>query len=168
MRTSLIAAVSALALLAGPALAQTTSPGGGAGTRPSTTPPAAAPAPKPLPDPMKQEDVSQIKGSAVYDSDDKKIGSVSAVLMKPESKQIDRFVVTAGGVLGVGGRDLALPTDDFKWDVAKGGFKIAKTEAQLKSMPEWKAPGSEISTGSSTPPSTKAPSSSAPSSTPKR
>ena len=155
MRTSLIAAVSALALLAGPALAQTTSPGG---ARPSTSAPPAA-APKPLPDPMKQEDVSQIKGSAVYGSDDKKIGSVSTVLMKPDSKQIDRFVVTEGGVLGVGGRDVALPADDFKWDAAKGGFKIAKTEDQLKSMPEWKAPGSQTSTGSSTPPVTTAPSS---------
>ena len=161
MRTSLIAAVAALALLAGPALAQTTSPGG-APTRPGAgTPPAAAP--KPMPDPMKQEDVLQIKGSAVYGSDEKKIGSVSTILMKPDSKQIDRFVVTAGGVLGVGGRDVALPADQFKWDAAKGGFKIAQTEAQLKSMPEWKAPGSEASTGSSTPPpSTTAPSSSAP------
>ena len=154
MRKSLIPAVAALALLAGPALAQTTSPGG---TRPSTGAPPAA-APKPMPDPLKQEDVSQIKGSAVYGSDDKKVGSVSTVLMKPDSKQIDRFVVTAGGVLGVGGRDVALPADDFKWDAAKGGFKIAKTEAQLKSMPEWKAPGSEPSTGSSTPPSSTAPS----------
>lgn len=164
MRTSLIATVSALALLAGPALAQTTSPGGAA--RPAANPPAAAP--KPMPDPMKQEDVSQIKGSAVYGSDDKKIGSVSTVLMKPDSKQIDRFVVTAGGVLGVGGHDVALPADDFKWDAAKGGFKIAKTEDQLKSMAAWKAPGSETSTGSSTPPSTTAPSTTAPSSTQKQ
>ena len=143
------AVVAALALLAGPALAQTTSPGG---ARPGTGAPPQA-APKPMPDPMKQEDVSQIKGSAVYGSDDKKLGSVSTLLMKPDSKQIDRFVVTQGGVLGVGGRDVALPADDFKWDTAKGGFKIAKTEAQLKSMPEWKAPGSETSSGSSTPPS---------------
>jgi sporulation protein YlmC with PRC-barrel domain len=160
MRTSLIAAVSALALLAGPALAQTTSPGGAA--RPGGgTPPAATPAPKPMPDPLKQEDVSQIKGSAVYGSDDKKIGSVSTVLMKPDSKQIDRFVVIAGGVLGVGGRDVALPEGEFKWDASKGGFKISQTEDQLKSMPEWKAAGSETSTstGSSAPPSTTAPSS---------
>ena len=155
MRTSLIATVAALALLAGPALAQTTSPGGAA--PPAGSPPAAAP--KPMPDPMKQEDVSQIKGSAVYGSDDKKIGSVSTVLMKPDSKQIDRFVVTAGGVLGVGGRDVALPADQFKWDASKGGFKISQTDDQLKGMPEWKAPGSETSTGSSTPPATTAPSS---------
>ena len=104
------------------------------------------------------EDVSKITGSSVYGSDDKKIGSVSTVLMKPDSKQIDRFVVTEGGVLGVGGRDVALPADEFKWDASKGGFKIAKTEDQLKSMPEWKAAGSQTSTGSSTPPSTTAPS----------
>src|SRR5690242_16109464 len=97
MSRNLLIAASALALLAAPALAQTGSPS------PSTTAQATSKA-----DPLKQEDVSQIKGAAVYGSDDKKIGSVSTVLMKPDSKAIDRLVVGAGGVLGVGARDVAL------------------------------------------------------------
>lgn len=83
------------------------------------------------------EDVSKISGSAVYGSDNSKIGSVSTVLMKPENKTIDRFVVSSGGVLGVGGHKVALPLDQFTWDSEKDGYKIAKTSDDLKSMPEW-------------------------------
>jgi sporulation protein YlmC with PRC-barrel domain len=83
------------------------------------------------------EDVSKITGSTVYGNDDSKIGSVSTLLMKPESKTIDRFVVSEGGVLGVGSHKVALPVDQFTWDSDKGGFKIAKSADDLKSMPEW-------------------------------
>ena len=151
MRRNLLIAASALALLAAPALAQTSSNAprsAGTGTNPSTSAQAT-----PKADPLKQDDVSEIKGAAVYGSDDKKIGSIATVLMKPDSKTIDRLVVGAGGLLGVGARDVAMPIDQFHWDAAKGGFKIAKTEDDLKKMPEWKAAlDSSGSTGSTTAP----------------
>jgi len=100
----------------------------------TTTAPAAR---TPAPDPLKMEDISKISGSTVYGTDDNKIGSVSTVLMNPSSKTIDRFVVSSGGVLGVGGHKVALPLDQFTWDSDKGGFKVTKTTDDLKSMPEW-------------------------------
>ncbi|HZS84473.1 MAG TPA: PRC-barrel domain-containing protein [Stellaceae bacterium] len=170
MRVSMIAVASALALFAGGALAQSnTTPSGGMTATPGTTAPkstapgstAGAPAATPrapAPDPMTMEDVSQIKGSSVYGSDDKKIGDVSTVLMKPGTKTIDRLVVSSGGVLGIGGRQVALPVDEFKWDGQKDGFKISKTEDQLKQMPEWKSASSgsapSSGSGSSTAPAT--------------
>lgn len=150
MRRNLLVAASALALIAVPALAQTTSPGAsntprsaGTGTSPSTAPQAA-----PKADPLKQDDISEIKGAAVYGSDDKKIGSVSNVLMKPESKQIDRLVVAQGGLLGVGAHHVALPVDQFKWDQQKEGFRLAKTSDDLKSMAEWQDPSRATTSGS--------------------
>ncbi|HEX3500152.1 MAG TPA: PRC-barrel domain-containing protein [Stellaceae bacterium] len=140
MRSKLIATASAFVLLAGTALAQTAPPSAtnrtpNPGNSMSTT---ATPAVRtPAPDPLKMEDVSKISGSAVYGSDDSKIGSVSTVLMNPESKTIDRLVVSAGGVLGVGGHKAAVAVDEFKWDSDKGGFKIAKTSDDIKAMPEW-------------------------------
>jgi hypothetical protein len=138
MRTKLITTASALMLMAAPVLAQTTpSPA------PRSTPPAATMTPPPAavrtpaPDPLKMEDVSKITGTAVYGSDDSKIGSVSTVLMKPESKTIDRVVVNAGGVLGVGGHKVAVPISQLTWDSEKDAFKIAKTTDDLKAMPEW-------------------------------
>ncbi len=162
MRRNLLIAASVLACLATPALAQTTPRTTGTGT----SPPRAAPQAAPKPDPLKQEDVSQIKGTAVYGSDGKKTGSISTVLMKPDSKTIDRLVVGAGGVLGVGARDVALPVDQFRWDASKGGFKVAKTEDELKKMPEWRAAGGAGgASGSSTAPASSSGSTTAPSRT---
>lgn len=139
MRSTLIATASAFVLLAGSALAQTAPPSSTSrtpspGNSMSTTAPAVR---TPAPDPLKMEDVSKISGSAVYGTDNSKIGSVSTVLMNPESKTIDRLVVNAGGVLGVGGHKAALPIDQFKWDSDKDGFKVAKTADDIKAMPEW-------------------------------
>jgi sporulation protein YlmC with PRC-barrel domain len=139
MRSKLIAAASALALIAGSALAQTTPPSSTTRT-PSPNNSMSSPAPAvrtPAPDPLKMEDVSKISGSAVYGADNSKIGSVSTVLMNPESKTIDRLVVSAGGVLGVGGHKVALPVDQFAWDSEKNGFKLTRTTDDLKAMPEW-------------------------------
>jgi len=85
------------------------------------------------------EDVSKLSGAAVHGSDDSKIGSVSTVLMNPESKTIDRLVVNSGGVLGVGGHKVAIPIDQFKWDGEKDAYRLAKTADDLKSMPEWRS-----------------------------
>jgi sporulation protein YlmC with PRC-barrel domain len=95
-----------------------------------------------MPNPLTQEDVSRVKGSNVYGTDDKRLGSVDTVLMDPQSKTIDRLVVKAGGVLGVGGRDVAIPVDQFTWDRDKEGFRLSKTVDELKSMPEWQTANS--------------------------
>src|SRR3954464_15314077 len=61
-----------------------------------TTTGAAQPAPiaqAERPDPLMAEDVSKVRGADVRGRDDKKIGDVETVLMKPESKQVDRVVV---------------------------------------------------------------------------
>jgi len=139
MRVGVMTLASSLALL-GSALAQSSSPSTGAPARTPGAAPLGAPSvaqSQPLPNPLALEDVSKIKGSAVYDSDDNKIGTVSTVLMNPESRTIDRFVVGAGGMLGVGAHYVALPISAFSWDTQKEGFRIAKTADDLKSMPEW-------------------------------
>jgi|SRR5581483_910542 len=149
MRTIAIAAVSALLLSSASVYAQTpssTSPG--ARTPGAATPPAAA-APRPAPNPLKQEMVSKIEGTTVYGKNDAKLGDVSHVLMDPGSKKIDRLVVKTGGVLGLGGHQVALPVDQFSWEADKGVLKVSTDEASLKSQPEWIE---GANTGSSTPP----------------
>jgi sporulation protein YlmC with PRC-barrel domain len=147
MRTSLLTATAALALIAAPVLAQTygsptaprspsTMPGSPGATGATVAPRA------PMPDPLTQEDVSRVKGTDVYGSDGKKIGTIDTVLINPQSKSIDRLVVKSGAVLGVGGHDVALPVDQFSWDTGKEGFKLAKTADDLKTMPEWKSASS--------------------------
>src|SRR5207249_4948819 len=98
--------------------------------------------------PLTQEDVSKIEGTSVYGNNDDKIGHISTILMDPSSKKIDRLVVTAGGVLGVGGHRVAVPVEQFSWDANRGTFKLGTTVAELKQMPEW-IEGQQTATGSS-------------------
>jgi sporulation protein YlmC with PRC-barrel domain len=152
MRTIPIA-VAALTLMSAAAFAQTTpsSP-----SRPTSPSPGATMAPaKPAPaiNPLTQEDISNIQGQTVYGSDDAKIGHVSNVLMDPKSKQVDRLVVAAGGVLGIGSHRVAIPVDQFSWDGERSIFKLTtKDVAALKSMPEWVEGATATATGTTQPP----------------
>ncbi len=137
LRVVTITSVALLALSTGLVCAQSSSPSTGA---PGAPPLGAQPAPRPAPpaaNPLTLEDISKIKGSPVYGSDDKRIGTISTALMRPASKTIDRLVVGEGGVLGVGTHYVALPIDAFVWDSQAAAFKIAKTADDLKGMPEW-------------------------------
>src|SRR5579863_6817960 len=141
MRAISIAAASAAALLTVSAYAQSpsTTPGGMSPSHPATAPAAAK---KPVPNPLRQADVSKITGSAVYGNDGKEIGDVTTELMRPGSKKIDRLVVRSGGILGIGGHEVALPLDKFTWDSAKGAFTVDTTAQAVKSMAAWKGPSS--------------------------
>jgi sporulation protein YlmC with PRC-barrel domain len=157
MRKIAISAAAALAGLTIAAAAQTpTTP---RPTTPSATPSVTQAAPKPAINPLTQDVVSNIDGTAVYGSDQDKIGHVSDVLMDPQSKKIDQLVVTAGGVLGIGGHRVAVPIDQFQWDSQKGAFTLAMTADKLKAMPEWTETGT-TATGS-TQPTTPTPSNAA-------
>ncbi len=149
MRTIPIA-VAALALLSATASAQTpqTPP-----SRPMSPGQSATTAPvKPAPaiNPLTQEDVSLIEGTTVHGGDDAKLGRITTVLMDTKTKQIDRLVIAAGGVLGIGSHRVAIPVDQFSWDGDKAVFKLTKDMASLKSMPEWVE--GATATGSSQPP----------------
>jgi sporulation protein YlmC with PRC-barrel domain len=141
-----ITLASSLAVLAAPALAQSATPVVPApGTSGSTGAPAKSASASV--NPLTVEDVSKLKGVAVYGGDNQKIGEISTVLMKPETKTIDRLVVGEGGILGVGARNVALPISAFSWDAQTGSFKIARTGDELKSMPEWREQVSEAPGG---------------------
>jgi sporulation protein YlmC with PRC-barrel domain len=104
------------------------------------------------PDPLKMEDVSRVKGAAVYGSDNKKLGSVTTMLMEPASKTIDRLVVSDGGILGVGSHFVAIPLQEFAWDEKEAVFRLAINSDELKRMPEWKEQLSQLPAGSMPPP----------------
>jgi hypothetical protein len=156
MRTIPIAAAAAIAILSGTALAQSPStPSTQRSPSPSAT--QAPIAREPAPNPLTKEDVSNIEGTTVYGNDGR-IGSISTILMDPGTKKIDRLVVTAGGVLGVGGHRVAIPLEKFSWDADKAGFKLSTTMADLKAMPEWVEGAATTATGSSQPPKKATPS----------
>jgi hypothetical protein len=84
---------------------------------------------------------SKFKGTDVVGDDNKKIGDVSDVLFDKTGK-IEAFVISVGGFLGIGSKDVALAPNSF--DVVpgdKGGsdkLKLSMNKDQLKQAQDFK------------------------------
>jgi sporulation protein YlmC with PRC-barrel domain len=101
---------------------------------------------------------SKFKGTDVVGTDDKKIGDVSDILFDKSGK-IEAFIVSVGGFLGVGSKDVALAPTAF--EVVKGSngssdkLKLAMSKDELKTAQNfepYKAPQSTTGAGSSSRP----------------
>lgn len=78
---------------------------------------------------------SKFKGTDVLGSDDQKIGDVSDILFDKSGK-VEAFVISVGGILGMGGKEVALAPSSFDTvPAANGGapkLKLSMTKDQLK------------------------------------
>jgi hypothetical protein len=81
---------------------------------------------------------SKVKGADVIGSDDKKIGDVSDLLFSKDGK-LEAYVLSVGGFLGVGAKEVALaPTsvqivqDNNNWKL-----KVSMTKDQLAQAPNF-------------------------------
>jgi hypothetical protein len=79
---------------------------------------------------------SKFKGTDVVGTDNQKIGDVSDILFDKSGK-IEAFVISVGGFLGVGSKDVALPPSSF--EIVKGSnnqadkLKVSMSKDELKS-----------------------------------
>jgi sporulation protein YlmC with PRC-barrel domain len=97
---------------------------------------------------------SKFKGTDVLGSDNKKIGDVSDILFDKSGK-IEAFVISVGGFLGMGTKDVALAPQSF--DVVPGSngsadkLKLSMTKDQLKEAKNFEPyqPPRATTTGSS-------------------
>jgi sporulation protein YlmC with PRC-barrel domain len=78
---------------------------------------------------------SKFKGTDVVGSDNEKIGDVSDILFDKSGK-VEAFVISVGGVLGVGAKELALAPSSFDVVPGQNGssdkLKLAATKDELK------------------------------------
>ncbi len=94
---------------------------------------------------------SKFKGTDVVGSDDKKIGDVSDILFDKSGK-IEAFVVSVGGFLGMGSKDVAIAPTAF--DVVKGTngnsdkLKLSMSQDELKQAQNFEPYKSPTTTGS--------------------
>jgi sporulation protein YlmC with PRC-barrel domain len=96
---------------------------------------------------------SRFKGTEVLGSDNQKIGDISDILFDKSGK-IEAFVVSVGGFLGVGSKEVALAPNSF--DVVKGQngaadkLKIAMSKDELKQAQDFARyePPRPVTTGS--------------------
>jgi sporulation protein YlmC with PRC-barrel domain len=162
-----VAALLALAPVAGhDALAQTASPtqtqpsGAQAPrtqTQPTQTQPqmqgqasrnAGAAAQTIKPDQMR---ASKVIGSAVYDRQNQKIGSVKDLILDKDGR-VDDIVVDVGSFLGAGGKYVAVKPTEIRTD--NNRLTLDRTKDQLKQMAEFRLEDRSTGAGSSASPTT--------------
>jgi sporulation protein YlmC with PRC-barrel domain len=77
----------------------------------------------------------QILGKAVYNDKNERVGEVEDIIIAPD-KAVSYAIVGAGGFLGIGKHDVAIPINQFK--INDGKFVLAgATKDKLKAMPEF-------------------------------
>jgi sporulation protein YlmC with PRC-barrel domain len=92
---------------------------------------------------------SKMIGSAVYDVQNRKIGSVRDLILDKSGK-VDAVVVDVGSFLGMGGKDVAISISDIKTDHNR--LTLDRTKEQLQQMAEYRLENRNTGAGTSTSP----------------
>jgi sporulation protein YlmC with PRC-barrel domain len=92
---------------------------------------------------------SKMISSAVYDVQNRKIGSVQDLILDKSGK-IDLVVVDVGSFLGMGGKNVAVPLSDIKTDNKR--LTLDRTKEQLQQMAEYRLEDRNSGAGTSTSP----------------
>lgn len=92
---------------------------------------------------------SKMIGSAVYDVQNRKIGSVSDVVLNKDGK-VDAVVLDVGSFLGMGGKDVAVLPSDIKTD--NNRLTLDRTKEQLQQMASYNLENRNTGAGTSTSP----------------
>lgn len=79
----------------------------------------------------------KVEGTAVYGTDNKKIGSVQRVMIDKISGKVAYAVISFGGFLGMGEEYYPLPWPKLTYDTQLGGYRVGITESQLKGAPKF-------------------------------
>ena len=142
-KLSMAAAVAAILTAAMPALAQTSATHE---ARPGVT--RAAIATTVQPDQIRAD---KMVGSAVYDLQNRKIGSVKDLILDRDGKVAD-VVVDVGSFLGMGGKYVAIDWSDIKTDHNR--LTLDRTKEQLQQMAAYRLEDRGTGAGTSTSPVT--------------
>ena len=81
---------------------------------------------------------SKLKGADVIGADDKKIGDVSDLLFSKDGK-LEAYILSVGGFLGVGAKEVALPPSAIQIAQEKDSWKlkVSATKDQLAQAPNF-------------------------------
>lgn len=79
----------------------------------------------------------KVEGTAVYGSDERKIGSIERVMIDKKSGRVSYAVLGFGGILGLGNDHYPLPWQSLKYDTKLGGYVTGVTESQLRGVPKY-------------------------------
>jgi sporulation protein YlmC with PRC-barrel domain len=92
---------------------------------------------------------SKMIGSAVYDVQNRKIGSVADLILNKEGK-VDAVVIDVGSFLGMGGKNVAVLPSELKTD--NNRLTLDRTKEQLQQMANYDLANRNTGAGTSTSP----------------
>jgi len=142
MKNKLMIGAAIGALMVSGALAQTSNPS----TSPAATPPVAAQPTSGKADFITSQKpdqwlASKFKGTDVMSADNKKIGDVSDILFDKDGK-VEAYIVSVGGFLGMGAKDVALAPSSFDVIPGENGaapkLKLSLNQDELKQAQNFK------------------------------
>jgi len=79
----------------------------------------------------------KVEGTAVYGTDQNKIGTVQRVMIDKLSGKVAYAVISFGGFLGVGEDYYPVPWSTLKYDTNLGGYVTGVTADSLKGAPSY-------------------------------
>lgn len=74
----------------------------------------------------------KVEGTAVYGTDQKKIGNLERVMIDKISGKVAYAVISFGGFLGVGEDYYPVPWATLKYDTGLGGYLVGLTKNKLE------------------------------------
>jgi sporulation protein YlmC with PRC-barrel domain len=80
---------------------------------------------------------SKVAGTAVYNANGDKLGSIDDVIIDKVSGQVRYAALEFGGFLGVGTDRYPLPWNMLKYDTRLDGYVVPLQKAQLENAPRY-------------------------------
>jgi len=77
----------------------------------------------------------RVEGTAVYDPNGKRIGTIKRLMIEKVSGRITYVVMTFGGFLSIGSHEHTIPWDKLRYDTGLGGYRTDITEEELRGAP---------------------------------
>lgn len=79
----------------------------------------------------------KVEGTAVYNPDGEKLGSIYNFMVDKMSGQVEYAVLQFGGVLGLGSDYYPLPWDVLTYDEDRGGYVVELEKEALEKAPHF-------------------------------
>ncbi|HEY1753206.1 MAG TPA: PRC-barrel domain-containing protein [Caulobacteraceae bacterium] len=81
----------------------------------------------------------KVEGTAVYNRQGEKLGSIHNFMVDKQSGQVEYAVLSFGGVMGMGTDYYPLPWESLTYDTTQNGYLVDIDKETLKSAPHYGA-----------------------------
>jgi hypothetical protein len=79
----------------------------------------------------------KVEGTAVYDSDGERVGSIHSVMIGKIDGKVAYAVLSFGGFLGIGSNHYPVPWQQLRYDTGLDGYVVGMTKAQIEGAPSY-------------------------------